>query len=64
MHFAIALGAGLATGLLGALLGAAAGAREGVPGLLAGIGLFGGGLLTWRAFGFTTQDLRDFFRRA
>ena len=49
-------------GLIGSALGITLGAREGIPGLLAGIGICLGTLLTWRGFGFTLQDFRDFWR--
>lgn len=62
LHFGVSLAVGfLASGLLATLV-ISSGAREGIPGLVAGLGMFGGGLLTWRAFGHTVQDLRDFFR--
>ena len=56
------MGVGFVASGLAATVAITAGAREGVPGLVAGLGLFGGTLLTWRAFGHTIQDLRDFFR--
>lgn len=63
---ALRLGIAVAVGVLASGLAATAaitaGAREGIPGLVAGLGLFGGALLTWRAFGHTVQDFRDFFR--
>lgn len=52
----------LGGGLGGSALGVALGAREGLPGLLAGIGICLGGALTWRSFGFTLQDFRGYFR--
>ena len=62
LHLGAAVGAGFLASGLAATLAISLGAREGVPGLVAGLGMFGGGLLTWRAFGHSIQDLRDFFR--
>ncbi|HYF07681.1 MAG TPA: hypothetical protein VD970_08670 [Acetobacteraceae bacterium] len=53
---------GLGGGLVGSALGILSGAREGIPGLLAGLGICLGALLTWRGFGFTLEDLRRYFR--
>ena len=61
MHLVIAIGVGMAVGVLAATAAITLGAREGFPGLLSGIGMFGGALMTWRAFGFDLQDLRNFF---
>ena len=61
-HLAIAVAVGAGGGLIGSALGVTLGAREGIPGLLAGIGICLGTLLTWRGFGFTLQDFRDFWR--
>jgi len=62
IHLAIAIGVGLVAGALAATATITLGAREGLPGLLSGIAMFGGALLTWRALGFTVDDLRRFFR--
>lgn len=62
LQLGLSVGVGFVASGLAATVAITAGAREGVPGLVAGLGLFGGTLLTWRAFGHTIQDLRDFFR--
>lgn len=61
-QLALSVAVGFVVSGLLATLAISAEAREGLPGLVAGLGLFGGLLLTWRAFGHTVQDLRDFFR--
>ena len=62
LHLGVSVGVGfLASGLL-ATAAITAGAREGLPGLVAGLGRCAGVLVAWRAFGHSVQQLRDFFR--
>ena len=62
LHLGISAGVGFLVSGVAATLAISLEAREGVPGLIAGLGMFGGGLMTWRAFGHSVQDLRNFFR--